>query len=114
MYTRVVSKIPMEFRYRLEASQGREGYEMDVTKILAELKAEREQIEEAIVSLERLAGPRARAADGRRPGWREVTAPKRRGRPPGSKNKVSSQPRPNAACSRPVSRTRQRAGRPSE
>ena len=28
---------------------------MDVSKILAELKAEREQIEEAILSLERLA-----------------------------------------------------------
>jgi len=41
---------------------------MDVTKILAELKAERAQIEEAILSLERLArarGPRR----GRPPGW---------------------------------------------
>ena len=35
---------------------------MDVTKILAELKSEREQIEEAILSLERLArGPRTKA-----------------------------------------------------
>src|SRR5437764_1193988 len=55
---------------------------MDVTKILAELKAEREQIEEAIVSLERLArgrGPRR----GRPPSWMaEITGKPRRGRPP--------------------------------
>ena len=61
---------------------------MDVTKILAELKSEREQIEEAIVSLERLARGRGRRR-GRPPSWMaDVTAPKRRGRPPGSKNKV--------------------------
>jgi hypothetical protein len=61
---------------------------MDVSKILAELKAEREQIEEAIVSLERLAMGRGRRR-GRPPSWMaEVAAPKRRGRPPGSKNKV--------------------------
>lgn len=67
---------------------------MDVTKILAELKAEREQIEEAIVSLERLARGRGKRR-GRPPSWmaspegEEVAEqPKRRGRPPGSKNKV--------------------------
>jgi hypothetical protein len=62
---------------------------MDVTKILAELKAEREQIEEAIVSLERLAIGRGRGR-GRPPAWLvgAAAAPKRRGRPPGSKNKV--------------------------
>ena len=61
---------------------------MDVSKILAELKAEREQIEEAIVSLERLARGRTRGP-GRPPSWMtDATAPKRRGRPPGSKNKV--------------------------
>ena len=63
---------------------------MDVSKILAELKAEREQIEEAILSLERLArgrGPRR----GRPPAWMAEIAPKpKRGRPPGSKNKVQS------------------------
>jgi hypothetical protein len=63
---------------------------MDVTKILAELKAEREQIEEAILSLERLArgrGPRR----GRPPSWMaELTGKPRRGRPPGSKNKSAS------------------------
>jgi len=62
---------------------------MDVSKILAELKAEREQIEQAILSLERLARGRGRGP-GRPPNWiAEATAPKRRGRPPGSKNKVS-------------------------
>ena len=59
---------------------------MDVSKILAELKAEREQIEEAIVSLERLARGRGRGP-GRPPNWMAEITPKRRGRPPGSKNK---------------------------
>jgi hypothetical protein len=63
---------------------------MDVSKILAELKAEREQIEEAILSLERLARGRGKRR-GRPPAWMsgsgEPEAPKRRGRPPGSKNK---------------------------
>jgi hypothetical protein len=63
---------------------------MDVAKILAELRQERQQIEEAIVSLERLARGRARGR-GRPPAWlAAATAPKRRGRPPGSKNKVTS------------------------
>jgi hypothetical protein len=63
---------------------------MDVTKILVELKSEREQIEEAIVSLERLARGRGRRR-GRPPSWMaDATAPKRRGRPPGSKNKAMS------------------------
>ena len=60
---------------------------MDVSKILAELKAEREQIEEAILSLERLARGRGRGP-GRPPNWMADIAPKRRGRPPRSKNKV--------------------------
>ena len=46
---------------------------MDVSKILAELKAEREQIEEAILSLERLARGRGRGPAGRRTGWPIVT-----------------------------------------
>ena len=63
---------------------------MDVSKILTELKAERQQIEEAIVSLERLALGRGRRR-GRPPTWMsEVTTTKRRGRPPGSKNKVQA------------------------
>ena len=52
---------------------------MDVTKILEELRQEREQLEEAILSLERLARGRGR----------------RRGRPPGSKNKTT--PKASAA-----------------
>jgi hypothetical protein len=63
---------------------------MDVAKILAELRQERQQIEEAIMSLERLARGRARGR-GRPPAWMaSITAPKRRGRPPGSTNKASS------------------------
>ena len=57
---------------------------MDVTKMLTELRQEREQIEEAIMSLERLARGRGKRR-GRPPAW--MTEMKRRGRPPGSKNK---------------------------
>lgn len=72
---------------------------MDVTKILAELKAEREQIEEAILSLERLARGRGRRR-GRPPAWLAPdTEVKRRGRPPGSKNKVpAADPAPKGAA----------------
>jgi hypothetical protein len=65
---------------------------MDVSKILTELREERQQIEEAIISLERLARGRGRRR-GRPPAWMaDVTAPavKRRGRPPGSKNKTAT------------------------
>lgn len=65
---------------------------MDVSKILAELRDERAQIEEAILSLERLAQGRGRRR-GRPPAWMSSSteaAPKRRGRPPGSKNKVAA------------------------
>lgn len=57
---------------------------MDVLKMLAELREERQQIEEAIMTLERLARGRGKRR-GRPPAW--MTAIKRRGRPPGSKNK---------------------------
>lgn len=59
---------------------------MDVTKMLAELRTEREQIEEAILTLERLARGRGKWR-GRPPAW--MVAAKRRGRPPGSKNKAT-------------------------
>ena len=62
---------------------------MDVSKILAELKEERLQIEEAIVSLERLARGRGKRR-GRPPAWMADLTVKRRGRPPGSKNKVTA------------------------
>ncbi len=62
------------------------GCKMDVTKILTELRQEREQIEEAIMSLERLARGRGRRR-GRPPAWM-AELDKKRGRPPGSKNKT--------------------------
>jgi hypothetical protein len=64
---------------------------MDITKILEDLRRERQQLEEAILSLERLAvGGKRR---GRPPAWivaaqQTTTAvPRGPGRPPGSKNK---------------------------
>jgi hypothetical protein len=63
---------------------------LDVAKILEELKQEKEQLEQAIMTLERLAQGRT-PRRGRPPAWlSEGTAPKRRGRPPGSKNKVNT------------------------
>jgi hypothetical protein len=68
---------------------------LDVAKILEELKQEKEQLEQAILTLERLAvgrGPRR----GRPPSWMADTgAPKKRGRPPGSKNKVRAERTPD-------------------
>jgi hypothetical protein len=58
---------------------------MDVLKMLADLRREREQIEEAIMTLERLAQGRGRRR-GRPPAWMSALG-RRRGRPPGSKNK---------------------------
>jgi hypothetical protein len=61
---------------------------MDVIKMLAELRQERAQIEEAVMALERLARGHGKRR-GRPPAWMtaQVNMPKRRGRPPGSKNK---------------------------
>ena len=61
---------------------------MDVLKMLADLRQEREQIEEAIITLERLAQGRVKRR-GRPPAW--MSAIKRRGRPPGSKNKIKDE-----------------------
>ena len=61
--------------------------EMDIIKMLAELRSEREQVEEAILVLERLGLGRGRRR-GRPPAWMSRT--KRRGRPPGSKNKLKA------------------------
>lgn len=84
---------------------------MDIDKMLAELRLEREQIEEAILTLERLARGRGRRR-GRPPAWLKdatvshegddddvvdddaahpVAEPRRRGRPPGSKSKPVGQ-----------------------
>jgi hypothetical protein len=57
---------------------------MDVSKILDELRQEKDQLEEAILSLERLAAGRGKRR-GRPPAW--ISEAKKRGRPPGSKNK---------------------------
>ena len=66
---------------------------MDVMKMLADLRQEREQIEEAIITLERLARGRSKRR-GRPPAW--MAAIKRRGRPPGSKNRPKSEPKASA------------------
>ena len=68
---------------------------MDVSKILEELRNEREQLEEAILSLERLARGRGRRR-GRPPAW--MVEAKKRGRPVGSKNKSSAQSKTSAAA----------------
>jgi len=57
---------------------------MDITKMLEELRTERDQVSEAIVVLERMTIGRGKRR-GRPPKW--MTEVKRRGRPPGSKNK---------------------------
>jgi hypothetical protein len=64
---------------------------MDVANILAELRREREQLDEAIRSLERLAAGRERKR-GRPPNWIGIARAKRLGRPPGSKNKIRPEP----------------------
>ena len=58
--------------------------EMDILKMLSELRAEREHVEEAILALERIARGRGKRR-GRPPKW--MTGMKRRGRPPGGKNR---------------------------
>jgi hypothetical protein len=68
---------------------------VDVTKILEELRQEREQLEEAILSLERLARGRGRRR-GRPPAW--MAEAKKRGRPVGSKNKTTSSPQKAATA----------------
>ena len=69
---------------------------MDINKMLAELRLEREHIEEAIMTLERLARGRGRRR-GRPPAW--MSEVKRRGRPPGSKNKPKSESKSASAKS---------------
>lgn len=66
------------------------GSSLDINKVLEELRQEREQVEEAILSIERLALGGAKRR-GRPPAWMAVAKaaePKaKRGRPAGSKNK---------------------------
>lgn len=65
---------------------------MDIAKVLQELRTELQQVEEAILSLERMAAGAGKRR-GRPPAWiiaaRESAPVKRRGRPPGSRNKTS-------------------------
>jgi len=56
---------------------------MDINKMLAALRLERDQMAEAIEVLQRLSFGQGKRR-GRPPKW--MTAVKRRGRPPGSKN----------------------------
>jgi hypothetical protein len=69
---------------RKQSNNNNGATKMDVMKMLGELKQEREHIEEAILTLERLARGRGKRR-GRPPSWMKEV--KRRGRPPGSKNK---------------------------
>jgi hypothetical protein len=62
---------------------------MDVSKILAALRLEREKIEESILSLERVAAPRR----GRAPAWMRTR--KRSGSPDGSGRPAPRRRRPN-------------------
>jgi hypothetical protein len=57
---------------------------MDMLRMLAELRAERELVEQAILTLERLVHGGARRR-GRPPKWLASKEPKRRGRPPGTR-----------------------------
>jgi hypothetical protein len=57
---------------------------MDILKMLAELRAEREAVEQAIIVLQRIAAGRGKRR-GRPPAW--MSQVKKRGRPPGTKNK---------------------------
>jgi hypothetical protein len=61
---------------------------MDINKMLAELRAEREAVEQAIIVLQRIAAGRGKRR-GRPPAWMSQT--KKRGRPPGSKNKPTNE-----------------------
>jgi len=54
--------------------------------MIAELRSEHEQISEAIVVIERLSLGQGNRR-GRPPAWMKDAGVKRRGRPPGSKNK---------------------------
>jgi hypothetical protein len=71
-------------RFVTAAPLSRYAGKMDINKMLADLRTERDQISEAILVLERLTIGQGKRR-GRPPKW--LTEVKRRGRPKGSKNK---------------------------
>lgn len=62
-------------------------FSMDIHAILHELRDEKQRLEEAILTLERLAAGKGKRR-GRPPAWMAKHTGKRRGRPPGSQNKA--------------------------
>ena len=78
---------------------------MDMTKILTELRREREQIEEAILSLEKLPRPRSKRR-GRPPAWMRSKI-----KPPGSDEGGGGAPDEGAA-GLPVPRSPRNSRRP--
>jgi len=89
--TRILGELRQE-RERIDAailSFERLGQEVarNASKFLAELQQDRERVDNAILSFERLLPGRGRRR-GRPPAWISTVAVKRRGRPPGSKNKT--------------------------
>lgn len=82
--TRPAADVPGTSDLLGRIAAGSKLFRMDIIKMLAELRAESERLNEAIVTLERLARGQA-PRRGRPPNW--LTEGTRRGRPPGSKNK---------------------------
>jgi len=68
---------------------------MDIGKVLDELREQLHQVDEAILSLERMAVGAGKRR-GRPPAWmvaaKETTPVRKRGRPPGSRNKPGMKP----------------------
>src|ERR1700721_1971745 len=79
-----ISAAPRRARHRTVRNREQA---MDVEHILAELREEREQVEAAIPSLERLVRGRGRRCS-RPPAWLAQVTTKRRGRRPGTRNKL--------------------------
>lgn len=64
---------------------------MDTAKVLEEPRAQRDRLTEVILSFERLAAGQSHRRRGRPPAWmaaltETLAAPRKRGRPSGSKN----------------------------
>jgi hypothetical protein len=79
----------MQGRAACRQHHARYPWDMDILKMLTDLREQRDQIDQAIIMLERIAAGQSKRR-GRPPAWL-ASAAKRRGRPPGSKNKVKAQ-----------------------